>query len=81
MTGTAVLPPVITAYHYNPATRQFTLTWTLTTGAQVTGQEKASLTSATWNTLQSNIASGGSTTTTTVTMPSGTAGFLQVFQQ
>jgi hypothetical protein len=81
VTGTASVPPVITQWHYNPVTRQFTLTWTSANSAMYTVRETPSLNNPSWATLQNNIPSGGSTTTATVTVPSGTAGFLQVFQQ
>jgi hypothetical protein len=34
-----------------------------------------------WSPLQTNIPSGGATTTTTVTMPAGTKGFLRILVQ
>lgn len=81
VTGTASSPPVITQWHYNPVTRQFTLTWLSANSALYSVRTTPSLNSPSWTTLQSNIPSGGSTTTAAVTMPVGTAGFLQVFQQ
>ncbi len=81
VTGTVTGAPVITAYQYNPVTHQFTLVWTSVMGAMYTVQEKPTLNTPSWTTLQSNIPSGGNTTTNTVTVPSGTTGFLQVFQQ
>lgn len=77
----AAARPVITSSHYNPATLQFTLTWTSVTGAMYTVQETPSLNPIAWSPLQTNIASGGSTTTTTVTMPAGTKGFLRILVQ
>lgn len=81
VTGTPSGAPVITQLQYDRTTQQVTLIWTSVPNAMYTVQEKASLTSPSWTTLQSNIPSGGSLTTNTVAMPSGTAGFLQVFQQ
>lgn len=79
--GTASGRPVITQWQYNPVTRQFTLTWTSVSGALYTVRATPSLNSPSWAILQSNIPSGGSITAAAVTMPGGTAGFLQVFQQ
>ena len=81
VTGTASVSPVITQSHYNPVTRQFTLTWTSVNGALYSVRESPLLNIPSWTILQNNIPSGGSTTTTTVTMPAGSSGFLQVFQQ
>jgi len=76
------LPTVkITSFQYNRNTLQYTLTWTSTTGAMYTVQESAGLNPTAWSSLQSNIPSGGTTTTTTVTMPVGTKGFLRVMVQ
>jgi len=77
----AAARPIITSSHYNPATLQFTLTWTSVTGAMYTVQETPSLNPTAWSSLQTNIVSGGSTTTTTVTMPAGTKGFLRILVQ
>jgi hypothetical protein len=73
--------PIITSSHYNPATLQFTLTWTSVPGAMYTVQETQGLSPVGWSSLQTNIPSGGSTTTTTVTMPGGTKGFLRILVQ
>ena len=76
------LPSVnITFFQYNRSTSQFTLTWTSTVGAMYTVQESPGLNPTSWNPLQTNIPSGGTTTTTTVTMPAGTKGFLRVMVQ
>jgi hypothetical protein len=75
---TVVGPPKITSSHYNPGTLQFTLTWTSAVGATYTVLESPSLNPAVWSPLQTNIPSGGSTTTATVTMPAGTKGFLRI---
>jgi hypothetical protein len=77
----AAARPIITSSHYNPATLQFTLTWTSVIGAMYTVQETPGLSPVAWSSLQTNIASGGSTTTTTVTMPAGTKGFLRILVQ
>jgi hypothetical protein len=81
VTGTASVSPVITQWLYNPVTRQFTLTWSSANSALYTVRVTPGLNNPSWSTLQSNIPSGGSTTTATVTMPVGTTGFLQVVQQ
>jgi hypothetical protein len=70
--------PIITSFQYNRATSQFTLKWTSVIGANYTVQESPSLNPAAWSPLQTNIPSGGSTTTATVTMPGGTKGFLRI---
>jgi hypothetical protein len=75
-----VMEPVITSYSYNPTTHQFTITWTSQTGANYTVQSSANLVSG-FTSLVTNIPSGGSTTTTTVTMPGGNAGFLRILVQ
>ena len=76
------LPTVkITSFQYNRSTSQFTLTWTSTTGAMYTVQESPGLNPTAWSPLQTNIPSGGATTTTTVTMPAGTKGFLRILVQ
>jgi len=75
-----VIEPVITSYSYNPTTHQFTLTWTSQTGATYTVQSSVNLASG-FTSLVTNIPSGGSTTTTTVTMPGGNAGFLRILVQ
>jgi hypothetical protein len=77
----AAARPIITSSHYNPATLQFTLTWTSVPGAMYTVQETPGLSPVGWSSLITNIPSGGSTTTTTVTMPGGTKGFLRILVQ
>ncbi len=79
--GAVVSSPQITSSHYNPGTLQFTLTWTSTSGATYTVQESPSLNPTAWSPLQTNIPSGGSTTTATVTMPAGTKGFIRILVQ
>ena len=78
ITGCANSAIQITSPSYNPATHQFTLTWSSTPGSTYTIRHTSSLSSA-FNDLVTGIAaSGGSSTTTTVTVPSTSAGFLQV---
>jgi hypothetical protein len=72
--------PTITAYAYNPVTRQFTLTWTSVPGAQYAVMASASVSSG-YGAILSGIPSGGSTTTATVTMPNTDAGYLRVLVQ
>ncbi|HUA38143.1 MAG TPA: hypothetical protein VMA35_07050 [Candidatus Sulfopaludibacter sp.] len=71
----------ITSSRYNPGTLQFTLTWSSLPGANYTIYESPTLNPTAWSPLQTNIPSGGSTTTATVTMPAGTKGFLRVMMQ
>jgi hypothetical protein len=71
----------ITSFQYNRNTSQYTLTWTSTVGAMYTVQESPGLNPTAWSPLQTDIPSGGTTTTTTVTMPAGTKGFLRVMVQ
>jgi hypothetical protein len=79
---TAPVSPTITitSYTYNPVTRQFTLTWTSQPGANYTIQTSANLLSG-FTSLVTNIPSGGTTTTYTVTLPAGNMGYLRVFAQ
>lgn len=81
VTGTASGGPVITQWQYDRATQQFTLIWTSVPSAMYTVRETPSLSNPSWSSLQSNIPSGGSSTTNTVMVPGDPAGFLQVFQQ
>ena len=73
--------PIITASHYNPASHQFTLTWTSLSGATYTVQSSASLVPSSFGPVATGIASGGATTTTTVTLGTGSVGFLRILQQ
>ena len=77
---TAPVVPVITSSQYNSATHQFTLTWTSETGGNYTVQSASTLQSG-FTSLIANIPSGGSTTTTNVTLPGGSAGFLRILVQ
>jgi hypothetical protein len=72
--------PVITSSQYNSATRQLMLTWTSETSSNYTVQYSANVQS-TFTTLVANIPSGGNTTTTTVTLPAGNAGFVRILVQ
>ena len=78
---TAPVVPHITSSQYNPVTKAFTLIWTSETGEMYTVQETPDLNPAAWSSLSNNIPSGGITTTNTVTMPSGTKGFLRILAQ
>ncbi|MGH7968361.1 MAG: hypothetical protein ACREIC_06490, partial [Limisphaerales bacterium] len=71
----------ITGWQYNPLTRQFTLTWSSMPGATYSVLTSPSLAPGSFTTLVSGIASGGAQTTTTVTMPGGSRGFLRVLQE
>jgi hypothetical protein len=78
LTG-APLPNVI-VQSYDLTTQQFTLTWTSLPGRSYTILYTTDL-STTFSPLMTDIASGGNTTTTVVTMPGGDSGFLRVQQQ
>jgi len=80
-TAPVVAPPVITAIHYNRANHQVTLTWTSSPGALYTVQSSPSLKPVSFTSLATNIPSGGTTTTTTVTEGTASTGFLRVIQQ
>jgi hypothetical protein len=74
-------PPAITTCQYNNATRHFTLTWDSQPGATYSVLTSPTLAAGSFTTtLASGIASGGSQTTTTVTMPGGNAGFIRISQ-
>lgn len=75
-----VTGPVITPVSYNPATQEFTITWTSLPGKSYTVMHTLDLSIA-FSPLLTDVASGGATTTTTVTMPAGGAGFLKILQQ
>ena len=78
---TAPPPPSITSWQYNGANRHFTLTWTSMPGATYSVLASATLAPGSFSPLATGIPSGGSQTTTTVTMPVGNAGFLRIQQQ
>ena len=70
----------ITSSQYNAATRQFTLSWTSQPGATYTVLYSTNLLSG-FSSLVTNIPSGGTTTTTTVTLPAGNRGYLRILAQ
>ena len=72
--------PLITAQLYNPTTQEFTLTWTSLPGKTYTILHSSDLSNP-FSPLLTDIASGGSSTTVTVTMPAGDTGFLRIQQQ
>jgi hypothetical protein len=76
-------PPTvsITSYQYNNGSRQFTLTWTSVANATYSVLSAPTPKTGSFTALVSGIPSGGSQTTTTVTMPSGNAGYLRIQQQ
>jgi hypothetical protein len=81
VTGTAVSPPVITAYQYSPATHQFTLTWSSVPTVTYSILLATNLKSGSFtNVLATGVPSGGSSTTDTLTVPSGSAGFIRISQ-
>jgi hypothetical protein len=73
-------PPQITSQSYNPATHQFTLTWTSSANGTYAVQYSSSVSGA-FTDLQTGIAGAGATTTFTVTVPDGDVGFLRVKSQ
>ena len=75
---TAPPPPSITSGNYNPITMQFTLTWQSLPGQTYSVKFASNLRTGFSTTLQTGIASGGISTTTTVTTPGGNAGYLLV---
>lgn len=77
---TGAPPPSITSQSYDPNTQQFSLTWTSLPGKNYTVVYSPDLV-APFSPLLSDIPSSGSSTTSTVTIPSGDAGFLRVQQQ
>jgi hypothetical protein len=70
----------ITTYSYDAATKEFSLTWLSTPGKNYTVLQSATVT-GTFNPLLIDVPSTGATTTTTVTMPAGDAGFLRIVEQ
>lgn len=74
-------PPVITASSYNAATRHFTLTWSSAAGATYNVLFSPTLAPANFTAIATGVVSAGATTSTTVTLPAGNAGFLRVAQQ
>jgi len=74
------LSPIILSNSYNPANRQMTLIWTSVPGAVYSVVHSTNLAAAGggFSPLTSGIASSGSTTTNTVTLPAGPAGFVRI---
>lgn len=71
---------VITAQSYNPATREFTLSWSSSPTNTYTILHSPTVTGM-FHPLLTGIASGGTSTTNTVTVPMGDSGFLRVQQE
>ncbi len=70
----------ITAKSYNAATQEFTLTWLSKAGQSYTILYAPDLMTD-FAPLQTDLESGGQTTTATVTLPAGEAGYLRIEQQ
>ena len=70
----------ITSQSYNPQTHQMALTWTSSPNQSYTILSTSSLQTP-MSPLSVGILSGGTTTSTTVTMPAGNSGYVQVKQQ
>jgi len=68
------------AQPFNPATGEFTLSWTSKSGKYYTVLYSANV-NGSYDPLSTDIPSAGSSTTTTVTMPAGNSGFLRILQQ
>lgn len=80
LVGTAPTSILITSQSYNPATQNFTLTWTSAAGKTYNILTATNLNSG-FTTNTTGVASGGATTTTTVALPNTPACFLRVQQQ
>jgi hypothetical protein len=72
--------PSITAFSYDRGSGQFTLTWTSRLNRMYTVQHTPNL-STTFTPLMTDIPTDGTTTTTTVTVPAGNAGYLRIQEQ
>lgn len=70
----------ITAHSFNPTTKEFTLTWSSLADKNYTVLQSATV-DGTYNPLLPDVPSGGTSTTTTVTMPAGDSGFLRIQEQ
>jgi hypothetical protein len=70
----------ITSHSYNPTTKEFALTWSSVAGKNYTVLQSATV-NGTYSPLLPDVASGGLSTTTTVTMPAGDSGFLRIQEQ
>lgn len=77
---TAPVVPIITSSLYIQPSRQFTLTWTSETGGSYTVLYSSNLQSG-FSPLVTDIPSGGTTTTTTVTLPAGNLGYLRILAE
>ena len=72
--------PSIIAQSYDPDTQQFSLTWASLPGKNYTVLYSPDLATA-FSALLTDLPSGGSSTSISVTVPSGDAGFLRIQQQ
>jgi hypothetical protein len=72
--------PAITSQSYDPATQQFTLTWTSNPTKSYTILYASNLANS-FNPLVTDIPANGTSTTATVSMPGGESGFLRIQQQ
>jgi len=72
--------PAITSQSYDASTHEFTLTWTSLPGKSYTILHTSDLT-VPFNPLITDVASGGNSTTNTVTVPTEDTGFLRIQQQ
>jgi hypothetical protein len=70
----------ITSHSYNPTTKEFALTWSSVAGKNYTVLQSATV-NGTYGPLLTDVVSGGTSTTTTVIMPAGAAGFLRIQEQ
>jgi hypothetical protein len=70
----------ITSHSYNPTSKEFALTWSSVAGKNYTVLQSATV-GGTYNPLLTDVASGGTSTMTTVTMPAGDSGFLRIQEQ
>ena len=68
------------AQPFDPATGEFTLSWSSKAGRSYTVLYSATA-NGSYDPLVTDIPSAGNSTTTTVTMPAGNSGFLRVLQQ
>jgi hypothetical protein len=72
--------PLITAQSYNPATHNFSLTWTSAPGKIYSIQYSTNLVGG-FTTILSGVNAGGTNTTKTVTLPDAPACFVRVQQE
>jgi hypothetical protein len=78
LTGAPAL--AVTSQSFDIASQQFTLTWASRPGMNYTVLFASDLSSS-FSPLLTDIPSAGTNTTTSVTVPGGQAGFLQILQQ